>query len=282
MSDKQEDKLEKRIRFVARHYREGGLDTKIAWKRFAAKKDIHRTVPLRRYLWAVASVVLLLVGITSIYVWDKNRPEWVMVSTAPGQLKDVYLPDSTLVSMAGDSWIRYNAKEYRKSRRDVEMRGKAFYEVTHDESRPFSVQTGWTEVEVLGTAFQIHERPASVEVNVSTGKVKFSTRDENKKEHVILTKGMTAKFSMETQEINVLTEEDQNYLSWKTGVLRFHNTPLEEVIEDLTDYYNVSVKSRTSIRGERLTATFESLPLDHVLLIINQTLDVRLVSEKYQ
>ena len=42
-------------------------------------------------------------------------------------MKDVYLPDSTLVALAGDSWIRYDAKRYDKERRAVEMNGKAFF-----------------------------------------------------------------------------------------------------------------------------------------------------------
>lgn len=280
MQNEQEDRFEKRIRFIAKHYKEGGLDTEKAWRKFASDKGIRRTIPLRRYLLAVASVALLLVGITSIYIWQKNKPEWVIVSTVYGQQKDVYLPDSTLVQMAGDTRIRYNAKEYGKTGRDVEMKGKAFYKVTRDESRPFSVQTQWAEVEVLGTSFQIHEQPASVEVNVASGKVRFTAGDDKKKENIILTEGMSANYSMETQEMKVQTKENSNYFSWKTGVIRFQDTPLEEVIDDLTDHYSVHVKSRSQIRGEKLTATFESLPLDHVLLIINQTLDVRLFVEK--
>ncbi|MDH6304668.1 transmembrane sensor [Parabacteroides sp. PF5-5] len=280
MHNEQEHKWEERIRFVAKHYEEGRLDTDKAWKQFASEKGIRRTIPLRRYLLAIASVALLLVGITSLYLWERSKPEWVMVSTLPDQLKDVYLPDSTLISMSGNSWIRYNVKEYGKTRREVEMKGKAFYEVTHDESRPFSVQTNYTEVEVLGTAFQVHERSASVEVHVATGKVKFTAGQDQEKKSIILTKGMSANYSMETQDIELQTKEKPNYLSWKTGIIHFHGTPLEEVIDDLTDHYNQPVRSRTSIRGERLTATFESLPLDQILMIINQTLDVRLYVEK--
>lgn len=46
--------------------------------------------------------------------------------TAPGQMKDVYLPDSTLVALAGDSWIRYDAKRYDKERRAVEVKEGLF------------------------------------------------------------------------------------------------------------------------------------------------------------
>ena len=41
----------------------------------------------------------------------------------------------------------------------MEMNGKAFFQVTRNEARPFSVETSQTEVTVLGTSFQIDEKP---------------------------------------------------------------------------------------------------------------------------
>ncbi len=279
MDNKPEDRFEERIRFVAKHYREGRFDADKAWKQMAASKGIRRTIPFRRYLMAVASVVLLLVGITSIYFRNMNKPEWILVSTTQGQIKDVYLPDSTLVSMAGNTELRYNAKGFGEERREVMMKGKALFKVEHDESRPFFVQTDMAEVKVLGTTFQVDKRDEAIYVDVVEGKVRFTAGD-NKEKEVILTAGMSAQYAKEMREIEVLTEENTNLLSWKTGMLYFQNTPLEKVIEDLTDHYHVNVRSRGTIRGERLTATFNSLPLDQVLMIINQTLDVRLIADK--
>ncbi|MDR1161599.1 MAG: FecR domain-containing protein [Tannerellaceae bacterium] len=280
MSEKQDDKQEERLRFIAKHYREGSLDTEQAWNRLAHDKGIRPSAPWRRYLLVAASIAVLLASLGSFYYWKTHTPEWVEIATAAGQLKDVYLPDSTLISMSGGSWVRYNVRAFGKTRREVEMNGKAFYQVMRDESRPFSIRTAMAEVTVLGTGFQINQQEASIRVHVATGKVNFMAGEGDKKENIILTADMSAYYSMETKEIRVLTEEDANYLSWKTGLLQFKNTPLEKVMEDLTDHYRVGVKSRTMIRGERLTATFDHLPLEEVLLIINQTLDVRLAVDK--
>ncbi len=278
--NKQEDKLEERIRFVAKHYREGAMDTEKAWKRLASEKGIKRPVSFRRSILVAASIAVLFVGVGTLFFWKKNTPEWVIVSTIPGQLKDVYLPDSTLVSLSGNSEIRYDRKKYGKTGREVEMDGKAFYAVMRIESRPFSVKTNLAEVQVLGTSFQIKEEETSVKVDVETGKVSFNAGEENNKKNVILTAGMSAQYSMETNEITVLDEQDANYLSWKTGQLRFHNTPVEKVMEDLSDYYQVPVKSKTMIRGEKLTASFDNTPLEEVFMIIYQTLDIRLTTEE--
>ena len=98
------------------------------------------------------------------------------------------------------------------------------------------------------------------------------------KENVILTAGMSAQYSMENKEITVVTEEDVNKLAWRTGQLRFMETPLDKVIEDLSDYYQVKIANQTKNEGARLTATFNNLPLEDVLQVVNQTLDARLVS----
>lgn len=278
MNNEQENKLEQRIRFVAKHYEEGRLDTDKAWQQFAAKHQVRRTVSFRRYWMAAASVLLLLIGFGTYYITDRNSPEWVAITTIPGQIKDVYLPDSTLISMAGNSSIRYDAKSYGKERRVVEMKGKAFFKVTRNETRPFSVYTERTEVTVLGTSFQINEQPDGTDVNVMTGKVSFGATG-NETDKVILTAGMSASYSMESKGITLLEEEDLNTLSWKTRQLRFNDTPLEKVIGDLNEYYQVKVINKAENTNLKLTATFNDLPLEDVLLVINQTLDTRLAPE---
>ena len=223
-NNERDDRFEKRLRFVVRHYKEGGLDEDKAWKRFAFRQGIRRQVAFRRYWMAAASVVLLLIGFGTFYVKERNNPEWVSVATVSGQLKDVYLPDSTLISMAGNSTLRYDVKKYGKERRVVEMTGKAFFQVKRNEARPFSVHTAMTEVTVLGTSFQISEQPGMTEVDV--------------------------------------------------------DTPLDKVIRDLNEYYQVEITNKVDSPDSRLTATFNDLPLDEVLMVINQTLDIRLVPRK--
>lgn len=276
MTGEHDNRLEQSIRFVARRYREGGLDADRAWQRFASAHAIRREGAFRRYWIGAAAAVLALVGMAAWFTLERNAPDWVAIATSPGQTKDVYLPDSSLVALAGDSWVRYDARRYGKERRAVEMKGKAFFQVTRDEVRPFSVKTGRTEVTVLGTSFQVDERPAATEVHVVAGKVRFAAGKE--KEPVILTAGMSARYAMENGEITVATEADANKLAWRTGRLRFVETPLEKVIEDLSDYYQVRIENRARNEGARLTATFTDLSLEDALRVVNQTLDARLVA----
>lgn len=278
MSNEFDDKLEQRIRFVAKHYAEGRLDAGRAWQRFAAEHKVVRRSFLRRYWMGAAAVLLLLIGIGTFFLTGRQESEWVSITTHPGQLKEVCLPDSTWISLAGNTTVRYDRMNYGKQRRAVEMTGKAFFQVKRNEARPFSVTTTETVVTVLGTSFQVCASGSDAEVHVTTGKVSFLAVDKN--EHVVLTAGMSASYSKDKQEITVSSDqEDQNYLAWKTGKLQFKETPLEQVIEDLNDYYQVKIRNRSATSGLKLTATFERLPLAEVLMVINQTLDTRLVAE---
>ncbi|MDH6535760.1 DUF4974 domain-containing protein [Parabacteroides sp. 52] len=277
MKHESDNRLEQRIQFVAKHYRQGSLDTDNAWKQFARQQRIHRSVSFRRSLWASAAVCLLLLGLGVHYWIDKQATEWIAITTEAGQRKDVYLPDSTLVSLAEHSVLRYERKQYGKEGRVVKMSGKAFFQVQRDESRPFSIQMKEAEVRVLGTCFQAQEEGKTTSLFVESGKVRFTAGKE--RESAVLTAGMSAHYAEETGLTVSDKEEEINNLAWKTRRLRFYNTPLQKVIRDISNAYQVQIVNQTDLTGKEepmLTSFFEELSLEEVLLIINQTLDVRL------
>ena len=51
-NNEHDNKLEQRIRFVAKRYREGSLDPDKAWQKIASEHAISRKVSFRRY-WIV-------------------------------------------------------------------------------------------------------------------------------------------------------------------------------------------------------------------------------------
>ena len=273
--EKEKKDIEKRLRFVVRYYKEGHLDAEKAWKRFVTERGIRRPVVwLRRYWVAAASFVLLLLGVGAFYLTERNQPDWVAVSTAEGQVKEMCLPDSTQVLLAGNSSFRYDRKRFGKQHREVEMTGKVFYEVRRNEACPFTVRAACTEVTVLGTRFQVNEQEGKTEVNVMSGKVRFAAATAP--QALVLTAGMSAVYSEAEKQIHSLEEEDWNVFAWKTKRLRFEDTLLEQVIEDLNACYGVQIACPDSLPALRLTVTLDSLSLDEALGIINQTLDIQL------
>lgn len=276
MTNKQEDKLEQRIRFVAKHYREDAIDADKAWNSFSKTKGIRqRKFTLARYWQAIAAAILVCFAISTWYFMENEREEWLVVTTNAGQTKNVFLPDSSMVVMAGNSTIKYDLIAFKKGSREVEMKGKAFFQVKRDEDSPFSVSTQNTVVKVLGTSFQLNEKSNHTELYVNTGKVAFAPKEEG--EEMILTEGMSAVYKDKDGVIVQESEDNVNIFSWQTKELHFNNTSLDNVVRDLSEYYDVEIFNRLDNGNKYLTASFNDLPLDEVLLIVNQTLDVHLV-----
>ena len=64
----------------------------------------------------------------------------------------------------------------------------------------------------------------------------------------------------------------------RKGGFQFENTPLSQVLEQLSRYYQVRLTTQASDR--RLTARFEERSLDEIIEIIEKVLKVKIRKEK--
>lgn len=267
--DSKEDKY---LDFVLRHYRQGKLDTQKAYRKFlnehAAQVKISK--PWRPYLFRIAAVIAGIILGIGLYNWLKPSEEWI-VYTSEQVVKEVRLPDSTLVTLAPGSSVRYEARAF-KSQRNVEMQGKAFFQVKRDPQHPFSVQNDQAKVQVLGTEFQVASHADATEVWVQSGKVSFSSRKN--KEGIILTRGMSAVLVSQEDQPKRIEQAPPNTIAWKTGFFVYDNTPLDVVLQELSDYYGIQLAATQT--AKHLTGRFSVDNIDEILEIIESTLDIRI------
>ena len=72
------------------------------------------------------------------------------------------------------------------------------------------------------------------------------------------------------------TNEDVNFLAWKTKHIVFNNTPLNEVVALLTKVYHTSIRlSGDRLSDCRITTTFDRQSLESVLNVLKATLDLQ-------
>ena len=87
------------------------------------------------------------------------------------------LPDSTVVFLNSESSLRYPSSFKNSKERKVELKGEGYFEVTKDVEKHFIVSTVHrSQVEVLGTSFNIEAYEESPEVSTTLikGKINFS------------------------------------------------------------------------------------------------------------
>ena len=275
-ADEQDKRREAALRFVAKRYRPGALDPDRAWLRFAEAQGISslKRVWMRSaYVWTVAASIALLVSLIGFYQWQQKQPDWVTFTAEAQQVKRLTLPDQTEISLAGGSRLTYDARHYGQEMRLVRLEGKAFFEVWHDEARPFRVETAESRVTVLGTRFQVVAGKEQTTVDVVSGKVGFALW--GKMDSVALTAGLQAYYTSGDPRIKVTEQSNLNELAWLTHRLRFEETPLPQVVADLEQAYQTTL-SYSGDADKRLTATLEELTLEEALQVVNETLDVRI------
>lgn len=267
------------IDFVAKSYEENRFDPKKALARSqngSLRRSLSlskRTVMLKR-IAGVAAVAA--VGIFLYLSWLTSWTDYAAYDIA----QTFTLPDSSSVTLAPGSTLRL---QKHKDKRLVQMTGKVYFNVRHDDRAPFRVDAGSGFVKVLGTRFQVDSRDP-ISVSVVSGKVLFSAIRSGE-EAMILTKGQSAVLDPAASKPVEITPKHPNPAAWATGEFIYDNTPLPEVLSELSEYYDVTLVAfdagHSSGESRRLSGEFSTSSLPEILNLINSALgsDIQIESQ---
>lgn len=126
-----------------------------------------------------------------------------------------------------------------KNKREINVSGEVFLDITPDKKKPFIVKTEDFSVEVLGTSFNVMSYPDSnIEKSVAlvNGAVKINSSGTDftlKPEELFTKKG----------EIQKVKKTDiSKYTLWIEGIYQFKSKKLAEVMSRISRYYGVSIE----------------------------------------
>lgn len=227
-------------------------------------------------LWlGMAAGVLILIAVGLGIIWSGKTTGWQEV-VAEQATKVTELPDGTIISLNQGSSMRYRIPA--SGERKVELSGGALFDVQRAEERPFVIEAGPVQVEVLGTSFYVdaRENEPAVQVIVESGEVKVSAAGQEQN----LREDDKVAFSKGTGELTTIETEDANYRSLITNELIFNNTPIEAAVFALNRHFgtNISIAITDSSDCE-IDATYEDQPLDAILLILESTLGIEVIRQ---
>lgn len=267
------------IDFVAKSYEENRFEPKKALARSqngSLRRSLSlskRTVMLKRIAGVATAAA---VGIFLYLPWLTSWTDYAAYDIA----QTFTLPDSSSVTLAPGSTLRL---QKHKDKRLVQMTGKVYFNVRHDDRAPFRVDAGSGFVKVLGTRFQVDSRDP-ISVSVVSGKVLFSAIRSGE-EALILTKGQSAVLDPAASKPVEITPKHPNPAAWATGEFIYDNTPLPEVLSELSEYYDVTLVAfdagHSSGESRRLSGEFSTSSLHEILNLINSALgtDIQIESQ---
>ena len=220
------------------------------------------------------AVLLTLAGYEVIYNKSASSP-LLEISSTDQILKTFTLPDGTLVSLNSNSHLKY-PKRFGKNSREVLIEGEAFFEVKPNKRKPFIIHAGSAQIKVLGTSFNVNAYPSAelLEVIVETGTVRVLNKSTETKQNneLILDPGEKGTLVYSSHELLKTTNQNPNFMAWKTHDLIFRSTSLGEVISNLEKVYKVNIRlADPNLNGLLLTAHFNDYSLDFILKVIEST-----------
>lgn len=241
-------------------------DTESAWDKVDLRLDQGKQkAPVRMFIrLAAAACIIGILVVAGWFILGKTTPE-MNLAKAEQNNTPVTLPDGSQVVLRKGATLSY-PKTFKGSNREVVLTGEAFFEVQHDATHPFRIQTVRATLEVVGTSFTVNTSEQQVELVVSTGKVLFTDKAATGDKHII-TPQQYSRLDAKGFEIKPLT--DPNYLSWKTGQLTFDNTPIDQVAHALSNHYNLHIIADSALLKlpliPTITAKFNQQSIDAVL-----------------
>lgn len=191
------------------------------------------------------------------------------IATAVAQRQSITLADGTRIDLNAHTSLQV---ELGRSERHVRLAGgEAFFAVSKDKSRPFTVDTAAGSVRVTGTAFNVRtDVPSRLEVTVLEGSVQV--RPNQSGSPVQLGAGQRLSTGDGGVSVETLTERALgDALAWREGKVVCDGVPLERPLAELARYHGRRITATPAAAGQRLGGRFSLDDLDGFFAALEKT-----------
>ncbi len=189
---------------------------------------------------AIAASIALIIG---LFVYQMNSS----FSTDYGKQQIVALPDGSQMILNAKSKAHFNKSDWNTNR-TVTLEGEAYFTVKKGST--FTVQTQNGTVSVLGTEFNVQSQSSFFQVNCYEGKVQVI----NKTNKEILTRGTAYRNTEKNMPKRWVFEAQKP--SWLTQTSTFKSMPLQYVLHELEDQYELKIITKNIDLQTKYTGSF--------------------------
>ena len=196
-----------------------------------------------------AKVVLAADSVTPRVISDGNtliydagekgaQVEYHTIRVPRGGEYNLQLADGTKVYLNAGSSLRYPVR-FTGKRREVTLSGEGYFEVAKDSTQLFVVRAGDVDVRVLGTAFNVNAYPEKE--TVATTLVEGRVQVNYKTGQQVIQPGMQLVYDKQNGKVDVSVVDTEVYTSWKDGYYYFKREALENIMDVLVRWYDLTV-----------------------------------------
>lgn len=174
----------------------------------------------------------------------------------------VTLPDGSRVVLNAMSELKYPVSFTGKDRK-VELKGEGYFEVAKDATHPFKVKLNESEIEVLGTHFNVSSYEQTAKTTLLEGSVKIS----NAKGSSILVPGKQALSNSEN--IRISKGNIEKATAWVNGEFYFDNDGIAPTLTEISRWYDVKLVSKKPLPDIHISGRIKrQVKLSEVLVML--------------
>lgn len=250
------------------------VDENKAWQKFQSR--IHTPpgpVVKKDFSWMkVAAAAALVISISLIvYLLLGRQGKKEMEILAQQTVVNDTLPDGSMVTVNKRSFLFYTETPAGK-KREVRLKGEAFFNVVPDRKKPFIVHANDVDVTVVGTSFYVKAGNGITEIVVESGIVQVTRNNQT----VELHPGEKTTIAYQDSTLTEQKVTDKLYNYYRSKVFVCDDTPLWKLVEVLNEAYGSNIViGREEIRNLPLNVTFNNESLDQVLDVVSLTFNIK-------
>ncbi|OIN59956.1 FecR family protein [Arsenicibacter rosenii] len=226
--------------------------------------------------WLIAASVTVILGLGTYLM--RNRILFTVVETTYGETRRFTLPDGSEVTLNAHSSLRLPRFGFGDESRTVWLTGEAAFSVRHTATHQrFIVHTHrGLDVEVLGTEFNVYDRPGGTKVVLSKGAVQLNYRNAAKAVQQLRLKpgdavSITASGRLEQSHL----PEPAVSTAWREHRFVFKRTPVSEIADLLRDNYNLHVVLKNpDLANRTVSGSFQADNADEFLQVVAELLEI--------
>lgn len=233
-------------------------------------------------------LVLLVLG-AGFWLWPAAGFGQKQYATGAGQQRTVQLPDGSVVVLNGNSRLTTAASWNAQKPREVWLEGEAFFRVSHLTRVPnlpvaqatgnakFVVHAGELSVSVLGTTFNVINRPRGIhKVTLNSGKVLVEHPTLLGHDELLMAPGELVEYAPSSRSLAKRSVEPERFSAWVNNSLEFDHTPMPEIIQLFHDTYGLElVVADPALLRQTVTGSMPSKSADILLKAIAKSLGAR-------
>lgn len=168
------------------------------------------------------------------------KVQYNSITTPKGGEYKLTLSDGTKIWLNANSTLKYPTS-FTAATRQVQMTGEIYFEVAHDKKKPFHVQIGDMDVEVLGTHFNIqaYEDEKEIRTTLVEGAVKVKSSEQS----ALLKPGQQIVYNAANNHLtNPAKVNLEEVTAWKEGYFLFNQSSLQDVLQQIMRWYDIEIK----------------------------------------